>query len=144
MTPPEILLVEDNPDQAELTRVALEDGHLIPQIRWVKDGGEALEYLFRAGTYRDAHRPGLILLDIDLPKRNGIEVLRTIKEHEDLRMIPVIMLTTSASCDVILQCYLLGANSFVIKSGSWDEYLEKIHALRFYWLLVNQGPVVSS
>lgn len=134
----EILLVEDNPDQAELTRVALEDGDLVPQIRWVKDGQEALDYLLREGPYHDAHRPGLILLDIDLPKRDGIEVLRTIKKHEDLRMIPVIMLTTSASCDVILQCYLLGANSFVIKSGSWDEHLKKIHALKLYWLLVNQ------
>lgn len=140
MEPIEILLVEDNPDHAELTRRSLENGSVVNKVTWVKDGHEALDYLFREGPYANAPRPGLILLDINLPKINGLEVLKKIKETEDLRVIPVIMLTTSDRDEEALKCYSFGANSFITKPVKFTEFSEKVKSLKLYWMLVNRPP----
>jgi CheY-like chemotaxis protein len=135
----EILLVEDNPDHAELTQRALTDGRVGNKIHWVKDGQEALDYLYRHGKYEKAPHPGLILLDIKLPKVNGHEVLKKIKEDGVLRVIPVIMLTTSDQDEEAMKCYSIGANSFITKPVRFAEFTEKVKALSYYWLLVNHG-----
>ncbi|TAJ98325.1 MAG: response regulator [Candidatus Manganitrophaceae bacterium] len=134
----EILLVEDNPDHAELTRRALEDTRLLNQIYWVKDGQEALDFLFRKGRHAQAARPGLILLDINLPKISGMEVLKKIKEDEALRVIPVIMLTTSNQDEEALSCYNLGANSFTTKPVKFRDFMEKVRSLKLFWVLTNK------
>ena len=136
----DILLVEDNPDHAELTRRALEDGNVQNQVHWVKDGQAALDYLFQTGAYTGVSRPGLILLDIKLPKVNGVEVLAKIKHDDTLRIIPVIMLTTSDRDEEALKCYNAGANSFITKPVKFGEFSEKVKALKLYWLLTNRGP----
>lgn len=136
----EILLVEDNPDHAELTRRSLENGSMVNKVIWVKDGQEALDYLFRRGAYTEVSRPGLILLDINLPKVNGVEVLKKVKETEELRVIPVIMLTTSDRDEEALKCYSFGANSFITKPVKFNEFSEKVKSLKLYWLLVNRPP----
>ncbi|WP_238339195.1 response regulator [Candidatus Manganitrophus noduliformans] len=140
MEPIEILLVEDNPDHAELTRRSLMSGSVANRVAWVKDGQEALDYLFKKEPYANAPRPGLILLDINLPKVNGLEVLKKIKETEDLRVIPVIMLTTSDRDEEALKCYNFGANSFITKPVKFTEFSEKVKSLKLYWLLVNRPP----
>jgi len=135
----DILLVEDNPDHAELTRQVLDEGQVANQVYWVKDGREALDYLFRIGKYASAARPGLILLDINLPKVGGIDVLKAVKQDEDLRMIPVIMLTTSDREEEIVKSYSGGANSYITKPVKFQDFMEKVRALKFYWLLTNRG-----
>ena len=134
----EILLVEDNPDHAELTLRALEDTHLANPIHWLKDGQEALDFLLRKGCHAQAPRPGLILLDINLPKVSGLEVLQQIKQDEGLRIIPVIMLTTSHQDEEVHRCYSLGANSFITKPVKFRDFIEKIKSLKLYWVLTNR------
>jgi len=138
-----ILLVEDNPDHAELTLKALKDGNLLNAICWVKDGEEALDFLYRRGRYADpttAPRPELILLDIRLPKVDGHEVLRRIKADEALRAIPVVMLTTSEREDEICQSYKAGANSFVSKPVRFADFVEKVRSVKLYWVLTSLLP----
>lgn len=135
-----ILLVEDNPDHAELTRRALLDGSVANQITWLKDGQAALDFLFRTGAYGEAPRPNLILLDINLPKVSGLEVLKRIKENDSLRVIPVIMLTTSDRDEEVVRSYHDGANSFITKPVKFAEFFEKVRSLRMYWMLVNRNP----
>ena len=143
MPPPRavtVLLVEDNPDHAELTLRALKDGNMINEVFWVKDGAEALEFLEHRGRYTDpdtAPRPGLILLDINLPKVDGHEVLRRIKTDEAFRTIPVVMLTTSARDDEVTECYKAGANSYVCKPVRFTDFMERVRADKLYWLLMS-------
>ena len=138
-----ILLVEDNPDHAELTLKALENGNLMNQVFWVKDGEEALDFLQHRRRFTDpaaAPRPGLILLDIKLPKVDGHEVLRQIKSDETLRSIPVVMLTTSDRDEEVAASYRAGANSFVTKPVRFAEFVERIKAVKLYWVLTNRLP----
>lgn len=138
-----ILLVEDNPDHAELTLKTLTTGKLLNQVFWVKDGAEALDYLWRRNGYSNPEkspRPGLILLDIKLPKVDGIEVLRQIKSDEKLHQIPTVMLTTSERDEEIVKSYGLGANSFVTKPVSFGAFVETIRHIELYWVLTNQFP----
>lgn len=138
-----ILLVEDNPDHAELTLKALQDGNLLNAMFWVKDGEEALDFLYRRGRYADptaAPRPELILLDIQLPKINGHEVLRRIKADEGLRTIPVVMLTTSDRDDEVCQSYRAGANSFVSKPVRFPDFVARVKDLKLYWVLTSRLP----
>jgi CheY-like chemotaxis protein len=138
-----VLLVEDNPDHAELTLKALKDGNVLNEITWVKDGEEALDYLYHRGRYADATkapRPGLILLDLLLPKVDGHEVLRQIKGDEDLRSIPVVMLTTSEREDEIFKSYKAGANSFVSKPVRFADFVERVRSVKLYWVLTNLLP----
>jgi len=136
----DILLVEDNPDHAELTRQALDEGQLANRVHWVKDGREALDYLFRVGKYASANRPGLVLLDINLPKVSGLDVLKAIKEDKELRTIPVIMLTTSDREEEVVKSYRSGVNSFITKPIKFQEFSDKVKALKLYWLLTNRSP----
>jgi CheY-like chemotaxis protein len=138
-----ILLVEDNPDHAELTLRALENGNLMNHVCWVKDGAEAMDYLQHRGRWSDpsgAPRPGLILLDIKLPKIDGHEVLRRIKGDDELRSIPVVMLTTSDRNEEVEASYRAGANSFVSKPVKFAEFVERIKAVKLYWVLTNRLP----
>jgi two-component system response regulator len=138
-----ILLIEDNPDHAELTMKALKNGNMLDDVFWVKDGQEALDFLGRRGAYVDpalSPRPGLILLDIKLPKVDGRDVLRKIKGDDDLRSIPVVMLTTSARDDEALESYKAGANSFVSKPVRFSEFIDKVRNVKLYWVLTNFLP----
>lgn len=138
-----ILLVEDNEDHAELTRRALKGGNVINGVFWVKDGEEALEFLHQRGRYADqerAPRPGLVLLDVKLPKVDGHEVLRHIKNDPHLRTIPVVMLTTSCRSDDVSDSYAAGANSFITKPVSFRDFVETIKTVALYWALTNVPP----
>jgi len=137
-----ILLVEDNPDHAELTIRALRDGNMLNEIAWVKDGAEALDFLHQRGPWADgrAFRPGLILLDIRLPKLDGHEVLQHIKSDAGLRSIPVVMLTTSEQQDEVAACYQAGVNSFVSKPVRFTEFVQKVKSVKLYWLLTSLLP----
>lgn len=135
-----ILLVEDNIDHAELTQRALRSGNMLNEICWAKDGEEALDFLYRRGRFAGpvaAPRPALILLDIKLPKIDGLKVLRQIKSDKKLRTIPVVILTTSGQTDDVTEAYEAGANSFVTKPVNFGEFVEKIQTLKLYWVLTN-------
>ena len=143
----DILLVEDNVDHATLTMRALRDGNMLNEIFWVKDGEEAVDFLLHRGRYAppaDPPRPGLILLDIRLPKLDGHEVLRHIKTDPALRAIPVIMLTTSERDDEINACYQAGANSYVAKPVRFMDFIETVKSLKLYWVVVNHLPDPAS
>lgn len=138
-----ILLVEDNPDHAELTLKALKNGATAQQVYWVKDGQEALDFLQQRGRFTDtsaAPRPGLVLLDVNLPKVGGHEVLRRIKADDGLRAIPVIMLTTSDREEEVAASYLAGVNSFVTKPVHFKDFVERIKSVKGYWVLTNRLP----
>jgi two-component system, response regulator len=139
----DILLVEDNPDHAQFALKALAEHNAVGRTIWVKDGQEALDYLHRRNKWADASlspRPGLILLDIKLPKVSGHEVLRDVKSSVALRSIPVIMLTTSDQRDEILATYRAGANSYVTKPVQLGQYVAQIKALKDYWTLTSLLP----
>ena len=142
--PVEILLVEDNPDDVELTLRAFKRHKLTNRIHVARDGAEAIEFLFKSGNdgVRAANEgPRVILLDLKLPKVNGLEVLREIKQHERLRQIPIVVLTSSAEEPDIAECYKLGANSYIVKPVDFDRFSEAVRELGFYWLLLNRPPV---
>ena len=139
----EVLLVEDNASDQELTMRALKKKNLCNRIHVVGDGAEALDFLFGRGEYADrtlADIPKVILLDIKLPKVNGIEVLKQIKENKDLRAIPVVMLTSSKEGPDVQECYRLGANSYIVKPVDFDKFTQAVVDLGFYWLLTNEPP----
>jgi CheY-like chemotaxis protein len=138
----DILLVEDNPNDAELAMRALRKGKLANHITWVKDGAEALEFIFRTGAYaeRPDQNPKLILLDLKLPKVDGIEVLKRIKADERTRVIPVVMVTSSAEGRDIVESYKLGVNSYVVKPVEFDHFSETVAKAGFYWMLMNKTP----
>lgn len=138
----EILLVEDNPTDAELTLRALRKGNLANHITWVKDGEEALEFIFRHGSYanRPHENPKLILLDIKLPKVDGIEVLKRVKSDERTRIIPVVMVTSSAEGQDIAESYKLGVNSYVVKPVDFEQFSDTLSKAGFYWMLMNRVP----
>jgi two-component system response regulator len=136
----EVLLVEDNPRDAELTIRALKRNNLANQLFHVEDGAEALDFLFGRGKYggrRTDVSPKVILLDLKLPKVNGLEVLRLMKGDPRLRTIPVVMVTSSAEDPDIKAAYDLGANGYVIKPVQFDSFMEAMSKLGVYWLMVN-------
>lgn len=141
----EILLVEDNISDAELTIRELKKHHLANNLFHVKDGEEALDFIFATGKFENANRanylPRLILLDIQMPKVNGIEVLEKIRSDERTKSTPVVMLTSSNEDPDIKKCYLLGANSYIVKPVNFDSFADVIKTIGFYWLLLNQPPV---
>ena len=138
----DILLVEDNPNDAELAMRALRKGKLANHITWVKDGAEALEFIFRTGAYagRPDQNPRLILLDLKLPKVDGIEVLKRLKADDRTRAIPVVMVTSSAEGRDIVESYKLGVNSYVVKPVEFEQFSETVAKAGFYWMLVNKTP----
>ena len=139
----EILLVEDNPYDAELTIHELKNHHMANKLLHVRDGVEALEYIFGTGKFKSrdiAHTPKLVLLDIKMPKLNGIEVLQNIKSDPRTKSIPVVILTSSNQDPDIKKCYDLGANSYIVKPVNFEGFSVAIKNMGFYWLLLNQPP----
>lgn len=139
----EILLVEDNPTDAELTMRALKKNNLTNKLVWVKDGAEALDFLFATGTYADRSQedlPKLVLLDLRMPKVDGLEVLQRIKADEKTKKIPVVILTSSKEDKDIVESYELGVNSYVSKPVEFDEFTEAVSTLGLYWILLNKPP----
>ncbi len=139
----EVLLVEDNPTDAELTLRALRGKGLRNNFVVARDGQEALDFLFAQGAYADRNMgksPKLVLLDLRLPKVDGIEVLRKIKSDERTKMIPVVVLTSSRQEPDIEKCYQLGANSYIVKPVDFDKLVESVSTLGVYWLLLNEPP----
>ncbi|MDI7230250.1 response regulator [Leptospira santarosai] len=139
-----ILYAEDNPQDSELTLRSLKRHNLTNQVKLVRDGEEALEYLYATGRYvnRDKTQlPSLILLDLKMPKVDGIEVLRRVRSEEFTKMLPVVILTSSAEEKDIVESYRLGVNSYVVKPLDFDKFSEVASEIGFYWILVNQSIV---
>ena len=139
-----ILLVEDNPDDEELTLVAFRKSHIANEVVVARDGEEALEYLFGTGTYagRDLSvMPTVILLDLKLPKVDGLEVLKCLRENERTRLLPVVVLTSSKEQEDVVKSYSLGANSYVRKPVDFSQFIEASKQLGLYWLVLNERPM---
>lgn len=139
----EILIVEDNPDDAELAIRALRKQHLANQVIHLNDGAEALDFLFGTGQYADRDItliPKVILLDLKMPKVNGLEVLERIKAAQHTKMIPVVILTSSAEDPDVTKAYALGANSYIVKPVAFNNFAKIISDLGMYWLVINKAP----
>ena len=136
-----VLLVEDNPGDVRLTTEALREGKIPHHLHVVSDGVEAMAFLRREGPYADAPRPDLILLDLNLPKKDGREVLAEIKADENLKRIPVVVLTTSQAEEDILRTYELHANCYVTKPVDLQQFIAVIQAIEEYWLATARLPV---
>ena len=136
----EVLLVEDNPGDAQLTKIALEEGKVRIDLNVVEDGVEALLYLRRIGKYATATQPDLILLDLNLPKKDGREVLTEIKADEALKRIPVVILTTSQSEEDILKVYNLNANCYITKPVDFERFVKIVQSIEHFWFTIVQLP----
>lgn len=144
--PLDILIVEDEPAHAELTQRAIRKAGNANRIHIVTDGEKAFDYLYNRGKYEDKVKypvPGLILLDIKLPGMDGVEVLKQIKEDPKLKLIPVIMLTTSEREEDIVRSYEHYANSYLTKPVGFKEFEEKIMQIDFYWMILNKPPILE-
>lgn len=137
-----ILLVEDNANDAELTLTALAENNFANEVDVVRDGAEALDYLFRRGEYssRGHNNPALVLLDLKLPKVDGLEVLEQIKTDEKLKTVPVVMLTSSREEPDLIRSYDLGVNAYVVKPVEFGEFMHALKELGFFWAVINQPP----
>ena len=137
-----ILLVEDNANDAELTLEALSEHNLANEVDRVNDGAEALDYLFQTGAYagRDDGNLAVILLDLKLPKVDGLEVLRTIKSDERLKFIPVVVLTSSREESDLVESYRLGVNAYVVKPVNFSEFINAVKEVGAFWAIVNEPP----
>ncbi len=140
-----ILLVEDNPNDAELTLEALAEHNLANDVDWVKDGEEALDYLFCRGNYQggDCSDLAVVLLDLKLPKVDGLEVLRTLKSHKRLKLIPVVVLTSSCEERDLVESYKLGVNAYVVKPVDFGEFMNAVEELGVFWAIINEPPPTS-
>ena len=139
--PVELLLVEDSPGDVRLTIEALKEGRVINNLTVVQDGEEAIAVLRQQGKYADAPRPDLILLDLNLPRKGGLEVLAEIKEDPDLKQIPVVVLTTSQAEQDILRTYQLHANCYIVKPVDLNQFMSVVQAIRSFWLAVVMLPL---
>jgi two-component system, response regulator len=138
-----IFLVEDNPDDEELALLALKKNHILNKIVVVRDGEEALNYLFGLGSYTGrnvSQQPQVILLDLNLPKMGGLEVLQRLRADDRTQLIPVVILTSSSEQEDILSSYRLGANSYVRKPVEFHRFSDAVRQLGLYWLLLNENP----
>lgn len=134
LSPIDILLVEDSKSDANLTIETLSESKVLNKLHWVKNGVEAIDFLYQRGNYTNAPRPSLILLDLNLPKKNGQDVLAQIKGDEDLRTIPVIVLTTSADEEDVMKSYSLQANSYLVKPVDLEEFISVVKSIETFWL----------
>lgn len=141
-----ILLAEDDPRDVELTLMALTESNLANEVDVVRDGQEALDYLFRRGAFenRTGNNPALILLDLKMPKVDGLEVLRAVRDDETVRMTPVVILTSSREERDIVESYKLGVNAYVVKPVDFSQFLEAIKQIGAFWAVVNQPPPSST
>lgn len=137
-----ILLAEDNAKDVELTLAALAENHLVNEVVVVRDGAEALDYLRRQGNYqnRSPGNPGIVLLDLKMPKVDGVEVLRQIKIDSALKMIPVVMLTSSREERDLVKSYELGVNAYVVKPVDFSEFMKAVKDLGAFWAIINEPP----
>ena len=138
--PIEIFLIEDNPGDARLTVEALREAKVHNRLSWVTDGAEAIAFLRRQGKHAAAPRPDLILLDLNLPRKDGREVLAEIKQDDNLRRIPVVVLTTSQAEEDIIKAYNLNANCYITKPVDLDKFLEVIKTIKTFWLSIVKLP----
>jgi len=139
----EILLVEDNPNDAELALRALKKNNLANKIHLVKDGAEALEFIFADGAYAGrniGNKPKVIFLDLKLPKVDGLEVLRKVKSDERTRSIPIVVLTSSHEERDVVESYKFGVNSYIVKPVDFDKFIHAVAELGMYWMLLNKQP----
>jgi CheY-like chemotaxis protein len=141
-----ILLVEDNLNDIELTVAALQQNHLANEIVVARDGGEALDYLYRRRNFqgRSAGNPIVILLDLKMPKVDGLEVLRQLKEDQSLKTIPVVMLTSSREEGDLVKSYELGTNSYIVKPVGFEEFTDAVRQLGMFWAVLNEPPPEKS
>lgn len=137
-----VLLVEDNPNDVELTLTAFEEHHLANEIVVVRDGAEALDYLFRRGPHADRlpGNPAVVLLDLKLPKVNGLEVLEVVRSEPGLRALPIVVLTSSREEPDLVRCYELGVNAYVVKPVDFGDFTRAVGNLGVFWALINQPP----
>ena len=137
-----ILMVEDDPKDVELTLTALEEYHLANEVIVTRDGEEALDYVYRRGTFstRSNDNPAVLLLDLKLPRVDGLEVLQQIKSDQKLRMIPVVVLTSSREERDMVASYSLGVNAYVVKPVNFHEFVNAIKELGIFWAIINQPP----
>jgi two-component system, chemotaxis family, response regulator Rcp1 len=138
--PIEILLIEDNPGDARLAQEALRDAKVRNNLNWVHDGVEGLAYLRHEGKYRASRRPDLILLDLNLPRKDGREVLSEIKADEKLRRIPVVILTTSQAEEDVLRAYHLNANCYITKPVDLEQFMKVVKTIEDFWLTIVKLP----
>jgi chemotaxis family two-component system response regulator Rcp1 len=138
--PVEILLVEDNPGDVRLTQEAFKEGRVLNKLYVTRDGVEAMEFLRQKGNYAKAHRPDLILLDLNLPKKDGREVLAEIKADKDLKRIPVVILTVSQAEKDILESYNLSANCYIIKPIDLEQFIRAVKLIEDFWLTIVTLP----
>jgi two-component system, response regulator len=141
-----ILLVEDNPDDEALTLRALKKNNILNEVVVARDGVEALDYLFGAGAHEGrnvAEQPQVVLLDLKLPRMDGLEVLRRIREDERTRLLPVVILTSSREEQDLIQGYTLGANSYIRKPVDFEQFMESVRHLGLYWLVLNERVAVG-
>lgn len=139
----EVLLAEDNPSDAEMAMRAFRKNNLANKVHWVKDGEEALEYVLCTGRYADrnaAHPPKLLLLDLKMPKVDGIDVLRRIKSEERLKTIPVVIMTSSNEERDVVETYRLGVNSYIVKPVDFSKFVATVAEVGMYWMLTNRVP----
>ena len=141
-----ILMVEDDPKDVELTMMALEGHNLANEVVVTRDGEEALDYLYRRGKYstRSSDHPAVILLDLKLPKIDGLEVLRQVKTDNSLKIIPVVVLTSSSEEKDLVSSYKLGVNAYVVKPVDFHEFVNAIKELGIFWAIINAAPPTSA
>lgn len=140
-----ILLVEDDPKDVELTLTALEEYHLANAVDVVRDGAEALDYLFRRGKFqtRDGGNPVVVILDLKLPKVSGLEVLREVKADAQLRRVPIVVLTSSREEQDLIASYQLGVNAYVVKPVDFHKFVDAVKTLGAFWVVLNEAPLVD-
>ena len=138
-----ILLAEDNPKDVELTLTALDEHHLVNEVVVVNDGAETLDCLYRRGKFamRADNHPAVVLLDLKMPKVDGLEVLRTIKSDHDLKTIPVVILTSSRQEKDVIESYKLGVNAYVVKPVDFKKFIDAVKQIGAFWALINEPPV---
>ena len=138
-----ILLAEDNPKDVELTLTALDEHHLVNEVVVVNDGAETLDYLYRRGKFamRADNHPAVVLLDLKMPKVDGLEVLRTIKSDHDLKTIPVVILSSSRQEKDVIESYKLGVNAYVVKPVDFKKFIDAVKQIGAFWALINEPPV---
>lgn len=141
-----VLLVEDDPQDIELTVNALSEHNLANEIEVARDGVEAMDYLYRRGAFaqRPVGNPVVILLDLKMPRLDGVEVLRLLKGDEQLRLIPIVILTSSRESRDLEECYRLGANAYVVKPVEFSEFVEAVKQVGVFWAMINEAPPGSA